>query len=344
MNKTEIALRILKSAGAFAVARARTRRKLRILCYHGLWLGGPPHYGDCLYMSQAKFESRMEWLARSGYPVLPLDEALRRLDDDSLPDNAVSITIDDGWYSTYCGMLPVLKRLGLPATLYVTTYYATRGLPVLNVLIGHLIDRAPETALRYELLPTGTEPSPEPPASPEGRSFLAERLSSAVDALPFEQRWPAVETLASSLGMADRLKQLVESRAFHLMTEEQIRQAAAAGMDVQLHTHTHRMHEFDAALIGAEIDRNRRELARITGRPSADLRHFCYPSGVHTRDIFEALRARTVVSATTTEFGLVDRLSERMALSRILDCESFSQVQLEARLCGLWSLVAAARH
>src|SRR5581483_5961498 len=153
MSKTEAILRALRASGAFEAARYLTRRKLRILCYHGLWLGGAPHYGDCLYMDPKKFEERMEWLAASRYPVLGLDEALRRLDDGSLPDNAVVITIDDGWYSTYRGMVPVLVRLGLPATVYVTTYYATRQIPVLNVLIQHMLEAAPRTLSScYELL------------------------------------------------------------------------------------------------------------------------------------------------------------------------------------------------
>jgi peptidoglycan/xylan/chitin deacetylase (PgdA/CDA1 family) len=109
-------LAVCKALGMFELSRRLTRRKLRILCYHGLWLGGEPHYGDCLFIDATHFKERMEWLAASCYSVLPLDEALDRLDHCTLPDNPVVITIDDGWHSTYRGMLPVLTRLSLPAT------------------------------------------------------------------------------------------------------------------------------------------------------------------------------------------------------------------------------------
>jgi len=343
MTKTEWALLALKRSGAFALSRVVTRKKLRVLCYHGLWLGGPPHYGDCLYMSEEKFAARMEWLAASGYPVLPFDEALGRLKDGTLPDNAVSITIDDGWYSTYRGMIPVLNRLNLPATLYVTTYYASRGLPVLNVLIGYLLDSAPADALTRDLFGGPAPPLEMPLASAQGRSVLADRLGKAIDSLPFEQRWERVVALAETLGMSAKLDQLVQDRAFHLMTESQIHEAASAGIDIQLHTHTHRMHGFDASLIGHEIERNRAELARITGRPTSELRHFCYPSGVHAPAVFSVLRDHDVVSATTTEFGLVDAADEPMSMQRILDCESFSLLALEARLSGFWAIASAVR-
>lgn len=68
-------------------------------------------------------------VGREGYPVLPLGEAVRRLDEDRLPDQAVVITIDDGWSSTYTHMLPILESLGLPATVYVTTWYSDHNYP-----------------------------------------------------------------------------------------------------------------------------------------------------------------------------------------------------------------------
>ncbi|HUG78289.1 MAG TPA: polysaccharide deacetylase family protein [Burkholderiales bacterium] len=131
-----------KALGLFALSRLATRGQLRLLCYHGIWLGGDPHYGDCLYMSRQRFAQRVGLLARQGYPVLPLQDALERLRNGTLPDCAVAITIDDAWYGTYLHMLPVLRQHRMPATVYVTTYYVMARRPVLNVLIGCMVTRA----------------------------------------------------------------------------------------------------------------------------------------------------------------------------------------------------------
>ncbi len=342
VSKVTLTLRLFKALGLFALAQWITRRKPRILCYHGLWYGGDPKYGDCLYMDPETFEHRMDWLAHSGYPVLSLDEALRRLDDSSLPDRAVVITIDDGWYSTYRGMVPVLHQLSLPATLYVTTYYVKRGGPVLNVLLDYLVNRASTEKVRYETLLPDIAPPSFASHSKEGRDFIAAELAQRVDALEeYPSRIAAVKQIATQLDIA--LEPILRHRIFDLMTEDELRSTRDAGVDIQLHTHTHRMHGMDAHSVTAEIDINRSELANILSRDPKGFRHFCYPSGIHSERVFNTLRACGIASSTTTHSGLVDKDDERMSLKRILDCRSMSQIEFEARLCGLWDILLFAR-
>src|SRR3989442_11469753 len=66
-------------------------------------------------------------------------------------------------------------------------------------------------------------------------------------------------------------------RMLHLMTPEELNQLVKQGIDLQLHTHRHRMPR-DRDLFRREISENRTFL-RALGQPSAN--HFCYPSGVY---------------------------------------------------------------
>jgi len=336
----QLALYLAKAVGLFALSRWLTRDRLRLLCYHGVWLGGQPHYGDCLYMSGERFERRIKLLGRLGYPVLPLNEALERLRNGTLPDCAVAITIDDAWHSTYARMLPVLRQHGLPATVYVTTYYVAARTPVLNVLIGYMVTRAAALPEPAQLFPD--DPQAALQASRANRSQLAEMLSARIDALPHLDARKAELARIASLFAFD-LETVIADRRFDLMTEEEIRGAHADGFDIQLHTHTHRMHGFDPAKIAADVERNRRELARILQAPPETFVHFCYPSGAYTEQVFSALQQIGVRSATTTDFGLNGRDSDPMALRRILDCESMSDLDFDARLCGFWTLVQRLR-
>jgi peptidoglycan/xylan/chitin deacetylase (PgdA/CDA1 family) len=339
-----LVLRVAKAIGLFGLSRHLTRRRLRILCYHGVWLGGAPHYGDCLFMSPERFARRIELVARLGYPVLALDEAVERLARDDLPAGALVITIDDGWYSSFARMMPVLKRHGMPATLYVTSYYALAGRPVLNVLLGYMLarcDRLPKPAeLPAEaaaLLPAGRPPSAEEQAR------IAAALAAHLDELPsLEARWQALQPIAAAF--AFDLDEVLADRRFDLMNADEIRHACADGFDIQLHTHSHRMHDFDRSSLCEEVHRNRDALVQVLGTAPESLRHFCYPSGVFHESVFETLRGLGIRSATTTEFGLNERGAEPLALRRILDCESLSDIELEARLCGLWSFLSGARH
>jgi hypothetical protein len=93
------------------------------------------------------------------------------------------------------------------------------------------------------------------------------------------------------------------------------------------------------ARIGEELSANRRVLSELLGQKPERLRQFCYPSGVHHPQAFEPLAALGVETATTTAFGLADAATHSMALPRILDGQSMSDLALEARLSGFWFLL-----
>lgn len=117
-----LALRMLKAVGAFRAARWITRRRLRILGYHGIWRGDARFPGDGLFMLPATFRRRLVLLRDLGYPVVPLEVALDGLTGIlPLPPCAVVITIDDAWLGTAVEMRPALRAAGMPATLYADT-------------------------------------------------------------------------------------------------------------------------------------------------------------------------------------------------------------------------------
>jgi len=102
-----------------AMAVTRDADALRILMYHRI---NASHPGDRLSIHPDVFRGQMEALAGSGRPVLPLSEALTALRcAGPLPKGAVCLTFDDGFRDNFDFALPVLERLGLPATFFVVT-------------------------------------------------------------------------------------------------------------------------------------------------------------------------------------------------------------------------------
>lgn len=328
-------LGVVRALGGFSLCRWWTRGDLRILCYHGIWMGGDPHYGDCLYMSAQRFEQRMALLKRRGYRVLALGEALALWEAGALPSRAVVITIDDAWYGTFKHMVPVLQRYAYPSTLYVTTYYVHAQRPVLSVLLGYLVARTPDLENASSRIASVIGESTLSGSDP---GEVTERLLAYVEAFPdLEQRWQALVRVADVLAI--ELDPIVRDRRFGLMTEQELALAQETGMDLQIHTHRHRMYEMAEAPLVADLELNRASIGAINGRRSGTLVHFCYPSGVYGPAVFPVLKQAGIQSATTTEFGLNPRGTSRFALKRILDCESLSDIELEARLCGFWSLM-----
>src|SRR5437870_3809874 len=94
----QAALRSLKTAGvATLVHNSRWRRdRLLILAYHGISMDDEHFWNDSLFMSAEVFRARLELIKKSGCTVLPLDEAIKRLYANDLPERSVAITFDDG--------------------------------------------------------------------------------------------------------------------------------------------------------------------------------------------------------------------------------------------------------
>ncbi len=83
-------------------------------------------FGESTYPStsvrMAQFESHLAEIASGGYKVMALRDiiaAFRR--QESLPDRTIALTVDDAFLSLHDRAWPLLKKSGLPFTLFVAT-------------------------------------------------------------------------------------------------------------------------------------------------------------------------------------------------------------------------------
>jgi peptidoglycan/xylan/chitin deacetylase (PgdA/CDA1 family) len=87
-----------------------------------------PEGGRAIRIDQ--FEAHLAEIARGGWSVLPLSEALAALRARRpLPQRSLAITIDGTHESVFLEAWPRLKRAGLPATVFVTTNTLDHALP-----------------------------------------------------------------------------------------------------------------------------------------------------------------------------------------------------------------------
>lgn len=318
----------LKFSGIFALARYITSRGIRILCYHGVWLGEEGFPGDGMFMGVATFESRLKCIKNLGFPVLTLDQAVDGLYSSSLPSCPVVITIDDGWYSTYCSMFPALRRHSMPATLYCDTAHLLSGLPIPHVMARYL-------RLLVESGYISSSPADE-------KTVNRLYLEATNPDKSLHERLVSVRELADTWSI--NFDRYVADRIFDYMRPEELTEACREGLEIQLHTHSHSMHDFSNELITYEIEENRMLLSRITGVNPTRLRHFCYPSGVHAIDIGPVLEKAGIVSATTTEQAIAFEDDEKFFLPRVMDGEHYSTIEFEAELCGVMEILRRVRR
>jgi peptidoglycan/xylan/chitin deacetylase (PgdA/CDA1 family) len=330
--------RVCKWTGCFHLARWSTRRGLRILAYHGFATGDELEFIPLLFMDPAVFRQRMQYLVRHGYPVLPLDEAVERLSKGTLPAAATVITFDDGFDSIRKMALPVLKDLGLPATIYVTTYYCLKGAPIFRLVIQYMFWKTSRTELDLSGLgmdEIGKAQFPDTASADEVAWTIIRCGESQMDE---PQRVRLCEELGRRLGVD--YAEIVRRRFLTLMTEDELRETSQAGIDIQLHTHRHVL-PIEAELVRREIEDNRRFLEPLTGHR---LRHFCYPSGIHHEDHLRPLAEAGVVSGTTCDSGLNYADTPPLTLHRFVDDDTnVSWIEFEAEMSGFGDLLRKAR-
>ena len=324
-----------RAVGLFRLARNSgwRRRQLLILCYHGISIDDEHEWAPGLYMSQDAFADRLALLKRGRYAVLPLGDAVRRLYDGTLPRRSVAITFDDGNFDFYDRAWPVLRDSGLPATVYLTTYYCERNLPVFPLVISYLLwKRSGQVAT----LPLNSDRW----LTVDTRSAAARRRSQEMlvlhaqdEGLSAHEKDQLAARLADVLGA--NYDDIRSKRLLHIMNPAEVRELARAGVDFQLHTHRHRS-PLDQPSYAAEITDNRHRIAEYAGQAPE---HFCYPSGVSLPQFGPWLAEEGVVSATTCEAGMATRTTDRFQLPRLLDHSEMTELEFEAWLDGPGALL-----
>lgn len=97
-----------------------TGYKVPILMYHNLTEGD--NNGDGLNVSEKVFENQMYTLKAHGYNTISFEELYNHYNNaDSLPDNPIIITFDDGYKSNFTIGYPILEKYGFKACVFIIT-------------------------------------------------------------------------------------------------------------------------------------------------------------------------------------------------------------------------------
>jgi peptidoglycan/xylan/chitin deacetylase (PgdA/CDA1 family) len=263
-------------------------RSLSVLLYHRvLGLADPLRPGE---PTAEEFEARMRWVA-SNYNVLSLSEAVRALREDRLPRRSLCISFDDGYADNFDIALPILRRVGLPATFFIATGFLDGGY-MFNDAVIEAVRRAP-AILDLRDLELGRHSI----ASSADRCRVVDAILARVKYLPPAQRDGVAAEIAARCAAT--------VPAALMMTSVQVRALHASGMTLGAHTVTHPiLAEISLYEAREEISQSRAQLERITGA-AIDL--FAYPNGRPQRDYrrehVEMVRELGFVAAVSTASG-----------------------------------------
>jgi len=287
--------------GGLNIARWMNRKGLRILMYHR-FTEREPLARQCAHI-------------RAHYSPVSMSQAADYfMHGGRLPENAVALTVDDGYRDFYRVAYPVLREYGIPVTVYLVSGFVDRALWlwVDQVLYGFLhgetksiqVEVAGRPLLCFEL------------GGRETRSAAARVVTEAAKRISNAERLLLLKRLPELLGV--RLPEEAPAE-YEALQWDEVREMAAAGFDFGAHTRTHPILSRLAgeSEITDEIAGSKRRIEEQIGQP---VEHFCYPNG-SSEDVkliaYEAVRAAGFRTAVTTESGLNHVGMDRFRLLRI---------------------------
>jgi peptidoglycan/xylan/chitin deacetylase (PgdA/CDA1 family) len=95
--------------------------RVPVLMYHGVAEDATPAT-HALSVRPAAFAAQLERLSELGFTAVTFSQIVAGLHGHQrLPERPIAITFDDGYDNFHREALPVLERLGMPATLFVVT-------------------------------------------------------------------------------------------------------------------------------------------------------------------------------------------------------------------------------
>ena len=323
------------------VASSQWRQnRLLILCYHGVSLDDEHEWSDS-HISPERLAHRLQTLRDANCAILPFAKAIEQLKAQSLPPRSVAITFDDGLYDFYAKAYPILRAFGVPATLYVPTYYSTYQRPIFDLASSYFLWRGRGMEIEVgTLLPEGGRITI--PVDREERRLTHLRMRRHVNELGLSasDKDHLLGVLCKQVGMD--WTTFVGSRMLQLMSLSQLRSLDRALIDVQLHTHRHRTPR-DKELFVREIEDNVRAL-ESAGFQRHELRHFCYPSGDADPMFMPWLEGIGMLSATTCEPAYATSSISRWNLPRVVDSMEMTNTEFRAWISGARGLLPRRTH
>lgn len=262
----------------------------QILLYHKVNDDGDPFLHS---LPVKEFRSQMEYLARN-FSVVSLDDIAAGRTGTDGNKFSVAITFDDGYRDNFTNAFPILKELGIPATIYLATgYIGTGQLPWYDQVC-----LAFKLTVRQSLTIQAGAPA-GPLATEDARLALLDKTLEWLRQMDDDTRHKQMKSLFRALGVPEAL-----ALPNYMLNWDEVRQMKAHNISFGAHTVSH------PVLSQLSLQRLREEIAgskrTIEQRLQAEVRHFAYPFGrpQHFNDAVKRVVEQSgLKTAVTTVYG-----------------------------------------
>jgi len=324
-----LAFQVPARLGLTRAWRVFDRTSVPVVLLHGVLpdADASPFNASGKFISPARLGAYLERITRV-FTVVSAEDLLGELAAGRRPSNAIVLTFDDGYANNREHALPLLARMGLPFTVFVTTGFLDSPAVLWNDLLEFAL-----YSTREQRLPAGTLAGELPLGSAAERRAAIATLKQALKRKPRAQAVEEVDHLCGVLGTDPTASKLADVR---FMTSDDVRHLADAGVGIGGHGVTH------AVLSRETEDRARAEVvdckARLEGLTGRSVRLFAYPNG--RREDFTPAVKRDLAkagyeAAFTTIHGLHKPGEDLFEIKRISLDNRWTYEEFETRATGI---------
>ncbi|MGB8293948.1 MAG: polysaccharide deacetylase family protein [Polyangia bacterium] len=251
------------------------------------------------------FEQQMRWVREHCDPIAP-DALVDRAERPNRARPAVLVTFDDGFRDYHDLAYPVLKRLGIPALMFLPTSHIDHGSLLWTDRVQWAAQSTTHSSIRLPWADGAVVALPDAGA----RAALGQTARDHLKTMPDSSRRAAIETLVAELGEPP-------PRPREMMTWDEVRVI----MDLTWiggHSHTHPiLSQLSRDDLEREIGICRDRIAAETGRTPT---LFAYPNGGpadYNAETQTVLKQCGFKQAFCTTEGMAGPQTDWMAIRRI---------------------------
>jgi peptidoglycan/xylan/chitin deacetylase (PgdA/CDA1 family) len=326
----QLLYRTAAGAGGDVIGRMFNRHKSLIVTYHGLYEGeiDPLLNLDGLYTGVNEFRRQVEYLARR-YALVPLSEI--REARDGRP--RVAITFDDGYASVGYHARPLLKAMGLPSTVFVTTHFVFARGEMWWDSVRHLVRQCNRPTLAVTL---GGRSVTLRVRTTEDKAAAIRAIQEQLKRAPREAREAALKDLRESADGANPRSVAL----FEPLRAEDLRGLERDGMSVESHTVSHEsLVSLSAKHLDRELTESKETLEQWLRKR---VQWIAYPFGHFDNRVVSAVQRAGYLGALTGRPGLNASGADLFRLRRLSVGGDTSFDQFRVLSSGIRDVVSRA--
>lgn len=279
-----------------------------VLTYHGLISSFREKKLERNFHTEKDFLDHLNLLRKNRTKVFSLSEAFHLGHFDSLPQNAVCITFDDG-YKNNLKALEILTDFNYPATIFLSTAYINSPISIWTVNLSLLILKGNLKSLHYQ----------EKNFNLTTEENRLEAFSLIRNHLKFQNgddRKALFNSIIKQFPENELLFLMEQFPQFKILSTEEIKGNISSDFSFQSHGHWHEIHheQQNESTIREEIIRSKEVLEVELNIPCE---HFCFPNGNFNPLSLEILRNNHYKAGFCLNDSKVKRGDDPMAISRI---------------------------